>query len=154
MRRWLIGLLVLLVAGCTGFRRTVGIPNTWRVLEGGHPAIEARTREHLTSLLASPIMRARHLVFSGDVLIKTVPAVRKDRIGVPIYASGPATRDRSGGLTLFTGRKRPLVLVIAVLPDGSWDERTLKHECCHAILLWHGITGHPPAFRSLAPLWY
>jgi hypothetical protein len=147
-------LLLVGLTGCAGFRRAVGIPNTWRVIEGGHPAIEAQAREHLTALLATGVMRGRRLVFNGDVMIRTVPAVRKDRLGVPFYASGPETRDRSGGLTLFTGRKRPLVIVIAVLPDGSCDQRTLKHECCHAILLWNGITGHPPAFRSIAPLWY
>lgn len=154
MRHWFTVLLVLLVTGCTGFRRAVGIPNTYRVLEGGHPALENRAREHLDFLLAAEVMRKRHLNFSGDVLIKPVPAVRKDRLGVPFFASGRSARDRSGGLTLFTGRNRPLMIVIAVLPDGSWDERTLKHECCHAILLWHGIAGHPPAFRALAPLWY
>ena len=154
MRHWATVLLVLLATGCTGFHRAVGIPNTYRVLEGGHPALEKRAREHLDSLLASRIMRDRHLEFSGDLVIKTVPALRKDRLGVPFFASARVARHRSGGLTLFTGRRRPVVVVVAVLADGSWDERTLKHECCHAILLWHGITGHPPAFRSLAPLWY
>ncbi len=149
---FLLGLCAVL--GCTSFRRTVGIPNTFRVLPSGHPELEAQVKKHLESYVFSSFFQRRKLGFSGDVLIKTAPAVRKDRLGVPFYASQSNTRDRSGGLTLFTGRNRPVVLIIALLPDGTWDERTLKHECCHVILLWNGINGHPSEFRSVAPLWH
>lgn len=156
-RTWprLMGLLLLtlLVTSCTSFRRTVGIPNTFRVLPSGHPELEAAVRQHLGAYLNSPFFRQRRLEFSGDVLIKTAPAIRRDRLGVPFYTSQRNTRDRSGGLTLFTGRNRPVVLIIALLPDGTWDDRTLKHECCHVILLWNGISGHPPQYRHVAPLW-
>jgi len=147
-------LAVLAVVGCTSFHRSIGIPNVYRVQEGGWPAMEARTREHLEYFLNSPHFRNRGLTFGGDVVLRPVPAVRKDARGVPFYTSLRETvKDRSGGLTLFTGRSRPVIIVIAVLPDGSWDDRTLKHEAAHAILLWNGIGGHPAKFRGVVPLW-
>lgn len=147
-------LMLALTCGCASFHRAIGIPNTYRVLPGGHDALEQRTREHLEAYLASDFFKRRKLTFGGDVVLKPVPAVRRDRLGVPFYTSlREETRDRSGGLTLYTGRKRPVVIVIAMLPDGAWDDRTLKHEACHAILLWNGITGHPPQYRHVAPLW-
>lgn len=154
---WLVALIVLAAlsgAGCVSFHRAIRIPNVYRVLEDGHPVMEQRTREHLESLLESDHFKRRRLTFGGDVVLKRVPAVRKDRRGVPFYTSvREKARDRSGGLTLFTGRERPIVIVIAVMPDGSWDDRTLKHEAAHAILLWNGIAGHPPQFRGVVPLW-
>lgn len=147
-------LIALAAAGCVSFHRAIRIPNVYRVLEGGHPELEQSTREHLETLLTSDHFKNRRLTFGGDVVLKPVPAVRKDRRGVPFYTSlREKTRDRSGGLTLFTGRERPIVIVIAVMPDGTWDERTLKHEAAHAILLWNGIGGHPPQYRGVVPLW-
>jgi len=147
-------LIALAAAGCVSFHRAIRIPNIYRVTEGGHPALEQRTREHLEFLLTSEFFRRRGLTFGGDVVLKPVPAVRKDARGVPFYTSlREKTRDRSGGLTLFTGRERPVIIVIAVLPDGTWDDRTLKHEAAHAILLWNGIGGHPAKFRGVVPLW-
>ncbi len=150
----LVVLMVMAAAGCVTFERAINIPNKYRVLEGGHPELEGRTRAHLEELLASPHFSGRRLLFGGDVVLKPVPAVRRDARGVPFYTSlREKARDRSGGLTLFTGRERPVVIVIAVLPDGTWDDRTLKHEAAHAILLWNGISGHPPQFRGVVPLW-
>ncbi len=153
----LAALMVLLGlggAGCVSFHRAIRIPNVFRVLEDGHPEMEKKTREHLEQLLHSDHFRRRRLTFGGDVVLKRVAAVRKDARGVPFYTSlREKTRDRSGGLTLFTGKTRPIVIVIAVMPDGTWDDRTLKHEAAHAILLWNGITGHPPQFRGVVPLW-
>lgn len=147
-------LLTFATVGCVSFHRAIRIPNVYRVNQGGHPALEQRTREHLEIFLSSEFFRRRGLTFGGDVVLKPVPAVRKDRRGVPFYTSlREKTRDRSGGLTLFTGRERPIVIVIAMMPDGTWDDRTLKHEAAHAILLWSGIGGHPAAFRSVVPLW-
>ena len=147
-------LLVVGLAGCVGFERAINIPNKYRVLAGGQPAMEKRTGEHLEALLKEPHFSQRRLLFGGDVVLKPVPAVRTDRRGVPFYTSvREKSRDQSGGLTLFTGRERPVVIVIAVRPDGSWDDRTLKHEAAHAILLWNGIGGHPPQFRGVVPLW-
>lgn len=147
-------LAAMAAAGCVTFERAINIPNKYRVLEGGHPQLEQRTRDHLEFLLTSDHFRRRRLTFGGDVVLKPVPAVRKDRRGVPFYTSlREKARDRSGGLTLFTGRERPVVIVIAMLPDGTWDDRTLKHEAAHAILLWNGISGHPPQYRGVVPLW-
>lgn len=147
-------LVVLGAAGCVSFHRAIRIPNVYRVTDGGHAALEQRTREHLEFFLTSEFFKRRGLTFGGDVVLKPVPAVRKDARGVPFYTSlREKARDRSGGLTLFTGRERPVVIVIAVLPDGTWDDRTLKHEAAHAILLWNGISGHPARFRNVVPLW-
>ncbi len=147
-------LISMTAVGCLAFERAINIPNKYRVLKGSHPALEKRTAEHLESLLASPHFSRRRLWFGGDVVLKPVPAVRKDARGVPFYTSlREEVRDRSGGLTLFTGRERPVVIVIAMLPDGTWDDRTLKHEAAHAILLWNGISGHPSQFRGVVPLW-
>jgi hypothetical protein len=147
-------LLALAAPACVSFHRAIRIPNVYRVMDGGHAAMEQRTREHLEFLLTSEFFKRRGLTFGGDVVLKPVPAVRKDARGVPFYTSlREKARDRSGGLTLFTGRERPVIIVIAVLPDGTWDDRTLKHEAAHAILLWNGISGHPPKFRGVVPLW-
>jgi len=146
--------MALVVAGCVSFERAINIPNKYRVLEGGNGALEARTREHLEVLLAEPHFSQRRYLFGGDVVLKPVPAVRTDRRGVPFYTSvREQARDQSGGLTLFTGKERPVVIVIAVRADGTWDDRTLKHEAAHAILLWNGIGGHPAVFRGVVPLW-
>jgi hypothetical protein len=141
------------MASCTAIKRTVRIPNTYRVIADGRPEMEARARSHLDRLIFSPEFQARKLEFSGNVVIRTVPAIRRDRLGVPFWSPRERTRDRSGGLTVFTGRARPVVVIIAVLPDGSWDDRTLRHECCHVVLLWNGISGHPREFARHAPLW-
>jgi hypothetical protein len=147
-------LLAAVAAGCVSFHRTIRIPNVYRVVEGGNLEMEQRTREHLETLLTSPHFSRRDLKFGGDVVLKPVPAVRTDARGVPFYTSlNEKVRDRSGGLTLFTGRNRPVVIVIAQRADGTWDDRTLKHEAAHAILLWNGIGGHPPQFRGVVPLW-
>jgi hypothetical protein len=148
-----LSISAMAMISCTGLKRTAHVPNSYRVIADGRPEIEARSRHHLDRLLFSPYFQSRKLEFSGDVLIRTVPAIRRDRLGVPFWSPRERTRDRSGGLTLFTGRNRPVVLIIAILPDGSWDERTLRHECCHVILLWNGISGHPKEFAHHAPLW-
>ncbi|MGI8604020.1 MAG: hypothetical protein ACR2OZ_13660 [Verrucomicrobiales bacterium] len=142
------------LCSCTGFKRVVRVPNSYRVMETGNAKLEAGVKRHVDSLLFHKYFQGRHLEFSGDILVKTVPAVRKDRLGVPFWTPRERTRDRSGGLTVFTGRNRPVIIIIAVLEDGSWDERTLRHECCHVVLLWNGISGHPREFARLAPLWY
>lgn len=156
-RSWaplLLGLLAgVLVTGCVAFKRAVNITNSYQVLAQGHPEIETRARQHLDRLLFSRHFQRRGLEFSGDVIIKTVPAVRRDRLGVPFWSPANRTRDRSGGLTVFTGRSRPVIIILAVMPDGTWDDRTLKHECAHVVLLWNGIEGHPPEFARYAPLW-
>jgi hypothetical protein len=151
-----LGLLAALwlLPSCAGFKRVVRVPNSYRVLDSQNPVLEERARHHLGSLLFHPYFQRRGLEFSGDVLIKTVPAVRHDRRGVPFWTPAQRTRDKSGGLTVFTGRNRPVVIIIATRADGSWDERTLKHECCHVILLWNDLPGHPPEFRRLVPLWF
>ncbi len=149
--------LLLLVAGvtsCTSVARKVGVPNTFRVLPGGNPELEARAEQHLRHYVFSSYFDQRKLQFDGDLTIKAVPAVRRDRMGVPFWTDAAHTRDRAGGLTLFTSKKRPVIMVIAVMKDGKWDDRTLKHECCHVILLWNGIDGHPKEFQKLAPLWF
>jgi hypothetical protein len=151
---FLICLLVACLGSCTSFKRVVRVPNSYRVLETGNPALDASVRRHLDNFVFHKYFQRRKLEFSGDVLVKTVPAIRADRLGVPFWSPSERTRDRSGGLTLFTGRKRPVVIIIAVRADGSWDERTLKHECCHVVLLWNGIAEHPREFARLAPLWY
>jgi hypothetical protein len=144
----------VMVAGCVSFHRAIRIPNVYQVVDGGHPEMEQKTREHLETLLATPHFKRRRLTFGGDVVLKPVAAVRTDARGVPFYTSlREFARDRSGGATLFTGRERPIVIVIAQRPDGTWDDRTLKHEAAHAILLWNGIGGHPPQFRGVVPLW-
>lgn len=157
MKLWIPCLLLvctLLAAACTSVRRTVGIPNSFRVLDGGNPVLEAEVKRHIEAYVFSPFFQRRRLAFEGDVVVKTVPAVRRDRLGVPFWTAAGNTRDRSGGLTLFTGKKRPIMMIIAVMPDGTWDSRTVKHEACHAVLLWNGRDGHPPEFRGVAPLWY
>ena len=138
----MVVMAALSAVGCTSFHRAIRIPNVYRVQAGGNPLMEQRTREHLESLLTSPHFSRRGMKFGGDVVLKPVPAVRRDEV-----------RDRSGGLTVFTGRLRPVVIVIAVLPDGTWDDRTLEHEAAHAILLWNGIAGHPAQYRGVVPLW-
>lgn len=147
-------LLCLSLTSCTSVARKVGVPNTFRVLPGGNPALEARAEQHIRKYVFSTYFDERKLQFDGDLVIKTVPAVRRDRLGVPFWTDAANTKDRAGGLTLFTSKKRPVIMVIAVLKDGKWDDRTLKHECCHVILLWNGIEGHPKEFQRLAPLWF
>ena len=132
-------------------QRALSLPNAFRVRSEGNPELEDRVREHIKAFVQRSEFRNRELYFDGDVIVRTVEVNKKDRLGVPYWKE--QTQGRVGGITLFTGRHLPVVIAVATI-DGDWDERTLRHECAHAILLWNGVQGHPRHFRSLVPLWY
>ena len=132
-------------------RRTLSMPNAFKVRSEGKSELEKRVHEHIKGLLVQTEFRNRELSFDGDIVVRTVAVEQKDRLGVPYWEA--ARQGRVGGITLFTGKHLPVVIAVATI-DGKWDERTLRHECAHAILLWNNIKGHPRPYRNIAPLWY
>jgi hypothetical protein len=128
---------------------------TFRVNEGNHPRLEARVRQSIAAWLKHPEIVRRGYTFDGEVVVKPVRAKYKDALGVPFWSTQAEglKGDRSGGMTLYTGKNRPVLIVIATYPSGAWDERTLVHECAHVVLLWNGVEGHPPEWKEHIPLW-
>lgn len=132
-------------------KRGLKLKNAYAIRSEGRSEMEARVRTHIDEFLARPEIRAKNLNFNGDVVLRTVPVDEKDRLGVPYWTDGRS--GRIGGITLFTGSHLPVVIAVATA-NGKWDERTLRHECAHAVLLWNDIQGHPREYRSMVPLWY
>ena len=132
-------------------QRGLSLPNAFKVRSDGNPELERRVRQHIRSYAESVDFRNRELTFDGDIVIRTVEVKNRDRLGVPYWKE--RSHGRVGGVTLFTGKHLPVVIAVATI-DGKWDERTLRHECAHAILLWNNVKGHPRQFRNLVPLWY
>ena len=147
----LLWAIVVALPGCASMRLSLGIPKAFHVRSEGKPELEKRVTEHIKAFLARSEFRDRELAFDGDVVVRTVSVETKDRLGVPYWKE--RSQGRVGGITLFTGKQLPVVIAVATI-DGKWDERTLRHECAHVILLWNNINGHPRQFRSLVPLWY
>lgn len=141
----------VLLTGCATVKRGLKLRNAYQVRSEGRPELEARVHEHVDAYLARQEFKERNLKFNGDIVIRTVAVDKKDRLGVPYWSD--RANGRIGGVTLFTGAHLPVVIAVATY-NGKWDERTLRHECAHAILLWNDITGHPRDFRSIVPLWY
>ena len=139
------------LTGCTTVKRSLKLKNAYDVRSEGRPELEARVREHIDAYLARDEFRSRNLKFGGDIVIRTVAVDKKDRLGVPYWSDRGS--GRVGGITLFTGEHLPIVIAVATF-NGKWDERTLRHECAHAILLWNNIKGHPREYRRAVPLWY
>ena len=139
------------VTGCTSVQRGLKLGNAYAVRSEGRPELEEKVRQHIDSFLSRPEIKAKILKFDGDVVVRTVAVDKKDRLGVPYWTDG--TSGRIGGITLFTGSHLPVVIAVATF-NGKWDERTLRHECAHAVLLWNNIQGHPREYRSIVPLWY
>ena len=140
-----------LLTGCTSLKRGLKLGNAYAVRSEGKPELEKRVRHHINAFLARPEFKDQNLKFNGDIIVRTVEVTKKDRLGVPYWTE--STSGRVGGITLFTGSHLPVVIAVATV-NGKWDERTLRHECAHAILLWNNIKGHPRKYRSIVPLWY
>ena len=140
-----------ILSGCTTVKRGFKMKNAYDIRAEGRPELEARVREHVDYFLAHPKFKSKDLKFDGDIVIRTVAVKKKDRLGVPYW--NDKAKGRVGGITLYTGKHLPVVIAVATV-DKKWDERTLRHECAHAILLWNGIKGHPREYRTAVPLWY
>ena len=141
----------LLLTGCTSMKRGLKMKNAYDVRAEGRTELEARVRQHVDAFLARPEIKAKGLKFNGDIVVRTVAVNKKDRLGVPYWTE--RSSGRIGGITLFTGSHLPVVIAVATY-NGRWDERTLRHECAHAVLLWNDIKGHPTEYRNFVPLWY
>lgn len=147
-------LAVVLFGACASNRIGVRLPQSFRIVECEDPALEARAREQIEDLHFQPVFNNRRLSFNGELVIKTVKATKKDRRGSPFWRTHPGAEKGSNGVTVFTGKDRPVVLILAVNEDGSWDERALRHECGHVVLFWNGIKGHPREYSRVLPRWY
>jgi hypothetical protein len=142
---------VPLLTGCTSVKRSLKMKNAYDVRSEGRSELESRVRQHVDAFLARPEIKTKGLKFNGDIVVRTVAVDKKDRLGVPYWTE--KTSGRVGGITLFTGSHLPVVIAVATY-NGRWDERTLRHECAHAVLLWNDIKGHPREYRNFVPLWY